>query len=197
MKRIINHIKGTVAALRARWRYFHAARLAAQIVRQSKAAWPGCENAVMVNTWPPISGTTTGYKADGSATTIRWGTDGLLQSPKPATGFYTVLRFAQSVLQDVTPLENGSGVRSGRTWITHGYQWDITVRDDTQMTPPKAKDSITITDAGGLVAGTPGQVYTATVIDPSYDASPKQPGERVLRVEALLLVEGTTPGTPV
>jgi hypothetical protein len=62
------------------------------------------------------------------------------------------------------------------------------------MSPPKAGDTVVVTDAGGIVpcaSPTVGNVFTCKVIDPSYEASPKQPGERILRVEALLLIEGT------
>lgn len=146
-----------------------------------------------MNTWPPATtGSTIGLKLDG-VTTIRWGTDALLQSPKPNGDFYVVNRFSQAPKQEVSYLENGSGVQTTRVRITHGHQWDISVRDDTRMTPPKAGDTIVVTDAGGIVpCASPavGNVFTCTVIDPSYDAAPKQPGERVLRVEALLLIEG-------
>lgn len=157
----------------------------------------------MANTWPPsMTSGTIGVLAEG-ITTIRWGTDALLQSPKPTSGFYVVMRFNQSPKQEVSYLENGSGIQTTRIRLTHGHQWDITVRDDSGMTAPKAGDTIVVTDAGGIVpCASPavGNVFTAKVIDPSYEASPKQPGERVLRVEALLLIEGTAgvlvSGTP-
>ena len=157
----------------------------------------------MANTWPPsMTSGTIGVLAEG-ITTICWGTDALLQSPKPLSGFYVVMRFNQSPKQEVSYLENGSGIQTTRIRLTHGHQWDITVRDDSGMTAPKAGDTIVVTDAGGIVpcaSPTVGNVFTAKVTDPSYEASPKQPGERVLRVEALLLIEGTNgvlvSGTP-
>jgi hypothetical protein len=150
----------------------------------------------MANSWPPtLSGGSAaiGVLVEG-VTTIRWGTDALLQSPKPSSGFYVVTRFNQSPKQEVSYLENGSGVQTTRIRLTHGHQWDITVRDDTRMTPPKAGDTVVVTDAGGIVpcaSPTVGNVFTCKVIDPSYEASPQHAGERVLRVEALLLIEGT------
>ena len=157
----------------------------------------------MANSWPPnVTGSTVGVLVEG-VTTIRWGTDALLQSPKPSSGWYVVMRFNQSPKQEVSYLENGSGIQTTRIRLTHGHQWDITVRDDTNMTPPKAGDTIVVTDAGGIVpCASPavGNVFTCKVIEPSYEASPKQAGERVLRVEALLLIEGTSgvlvSGTP-
>jgi hypothetical protein len=154
----------------------------------------------MANSWPPSSsGGTVGVliEQQGGTTTIRWGTDALLQKVNGSTcpsGFYVVMRFNQSPKQEVSYLENGSGIQTTRIRLTHGHQWDITVRDDTRMSPPKAGDTVVVTDAGGIVPCTSpgvGNVFTCKVIDPSYEASPKQPGERMLRVEALLLIEGT------
>lgn len=158
----------------------------------------------MANSWPPnTTGSTVGLKLEG-VTTLRWGTEGLLQSPQVASGsFYVVMRFAQSAKQEVGYLENGNGVQSTRFRITHGHQWDVTVRDDSRMTPPKNGDTCVVTDGGGIVpcaSPTAGNVFTCAVIDSNYEASPKNPGERVLRVEALLLIEGTAgvlvSGTP-
>ena len=155
---------------------------------------PQLEQQAQANSWPPATtGATIGVKLEG-ITTVRWGTEGLLQSPKPSSGFYLVSRFAQSPKQEVSYLENGNGIQTTRVRLTHGHQWDVTVRDDTNMTPPKAGDTIVVTDAGGIVpCASPavGNVFTCSVVDPSYDSAPKQPGERVMRVEALLLIKGT------
>jgi hypothetical protein len=151
----------------------------------------------MANSWPPVDGTTTGYDEVAGVTTVKWGTDGLLQSPKPASGFYVVSSFRQSPKQDVIHLTNGSGVENGVITLTHGYKWEITVRDDRTMTPPTQGATINITDAAGIVShvsggAVAGNVFTARVVEPDYNASPKQPGERIIQVEALLLVEGTS-----
>lgn len=146
------------------------------------------------NTWPPTSGTTTGFTA--SKTTVQWGTDGLLQSPKPASGFYVVTRFSQKQLVDVTRLPNGTGITSNRVVLVDGVQFEITVRDDSAMTPPVANSTIVVTDAAGML-GTVGNVYTCKVLDNSYDAAPKQPGERVILAENLVLIDSQTPGSPV
>lgn len=174
-------------------RIARAQRMAADFVARTKARFPGCEGAM--NAWPPISGVTTGYEVDG-VTTIRWGTEGLLQSPKPASGYYTVLRFDQKELVDVSKHQQGSGLTATRVRIKDGNTWSITVRDDTQMTAPIIGTNILIVDAAGM-KGTIGLRYTAKVIDNDYNTAAKQPGERVLVAENLLLVDSQTAGAQV
>lgn len=164
----------------------------------------------MANSWPAVSGSTPGYTATG-VTTIRWGTDGVLQSPKPSSGFYTVLRANQRTLIDNIKLPNGTGPTITRVQVLDGSVWDLTVRDDSNMavsaTPgPIVGYVVTITDMGGLISGnmsssTPGHnvgsTFTATVIDSGYEAAPKQAGERTITVENLLLIESQQGGAGV
>lgn len=141
--------------------------------------------------WPAIPGVTIGYIAQG-VTTDRWGTDGLLQSPRVGAGsYYVVLRFNQRPLVDNIKLPNGVGVTATRVMIVDGVEWTMTVRDDTRMTPPAVGGTITIVDGAGLL-GVVGLAYTATVIEPTYDTSPKQAGERVFTCENLVLIESQT-----
>lgn len=161
-----------------------------------KLQWPGCEGAT--NTFPTTGAGSlaTGYLASG-VTTIRFGTEGLLQSPKPA-GYYTVLRFNEQTLVTQQKLPNGNAITSTRILLVDGQKWDLTVRDDTQMTPPQVGDSVTLVDAGGLVAGTTAgaiTTYVATVCESGWETSPGQAGERILSCENLLLVDSQTPGT--
>ena len=196
MKKTFSKFLASLVSIYRAWqnrrRYSKCVREAARILRQTKAQWPGCEGAMMVNSWPPTSGSTTGFTA--SKTTVMWGTDGLLQSPKPSGGFYVVTRFNQKQLVDVTRLPNGSGSTSNRVVLIDGAQWEITVRDDSTMTPPVALTTITITDAAGHL-GAVGNVYTAKVLDNSYESAPKQAGERVILAENLVLVDSQTPGS--
>lgn len=162
-----------------------AERQAAARVARIKAQFPGCEGAM--NAWPPTSGVTTGYEVDG-VTTIRWGTEGLLQSPKPASGYYTVLRFDQKEIVDPIKLPQGSGLTASRVRIKDGTHWAITVRDDTQMTAPVVGTLITVVDGAGM-KGNVGLRYAARVVENDYNTGVKQPGERVLIAENLLLIE--------
>ena len=160
-------------------------RQAARQVAKTKARFPGCAGAM--NAWPPVSGVTTGYEVDG-ITTIRWGTEGLLQSPKPASGYYTVLRFDQKELVDLIKLPQGSGLSASRVRIKDGTHWATTVRDDTQMTAPVVGTLLSLVDGAGM-KGAVGLRYSARVVENDYNTGVKQSGERVLIVENLLLIE--------
>ena len=157
----------------------------------------------MANTWPKTGDGTlaTGYVGTG-VTTICWGTDGLLQSPKPASGFYVVTRFTQRPKVENIKLTNAVGPTATRILLVQGYTWEITVRDDDGMTPPDVGDSVTITDAAGIVPASvggaaQGNVFTATIVENGYETAPKQPGERILTVETLTLIEGYVKGAAV
>lgn len=137
--------------------------------------------------WPTVSA---GYSASG-VTTIRWGTDGMLNSPKPASGYYVVTKFSEKQQVENIKLPNGTGITTTRILLTDGIDWNITVRDDSTMTPPTVGSTIQIVDAG-YMAPSPnaGAALWATVIDNNYEAAPKQAGERTITVERLRLIEG-------
>lgn len=136
----------------------------------------------------------TGYLASG-VTTLRWGTDELVQTMNGQTAvqaFLIVTRFAERNIIDNIKLPNGDGLTSSRVMIVDGVQWDVTVRDSTALTGlPKLGTSVTIVDAAGLIDAV-GEVYTATVVESTYEASPKQAGERQLTLENLVLIESQT-----
>ena len=121
----------------------------------------------------------TGYAAQG-VTTIVWGTDALW-------GSYVVTRFNQKQLVENIKLTNGTGITTTRIQLKDGAQWDITVRDDTAMTPPTVGTTLSVVDGGGLL-GAVGVAYTGRVIDSGWEVSPKQPGERTITVEKLTLI---------
>lgn len=176
-----------------RYMVWRAERAAARRVAAVKRQYPGCEGA-MNATWPPVSGTTTGYKITGT-TTIRWGTDGLMQTPAPGGGgFYVVLRCDQKELVENIKLPNGSGITSARVRLRDGVHWAITIRDDTQLTGPVVGDSIGMQDGAGML-GLTTLYYTGTLVESDYNAALKQPGERVLLVEKLTLVDTAAGGT--
>lgn len=168
-----------------------ALTLAFLIRLRVRLQYPFCKHAL--NVWPTTGAGTPGtaYSAQG-VTTIRWGTKDLITT----TGWLVVTRFTQKTLVENIKLPNGDGITATRIQLMDGQQWDVTVRDDTAMVPPQIGDTVAITDAGGLIgAGTIYTTtlrYTATVIETGYDAAPKQPGERTITLENLLLVESQT-----
>jgi hypothetical protein len=190
MKKLFNAIKCLLCSwvLTRRWR--KAQRQAAKIIRRTKQKYPNSEGIYAADSWPPTSGTSTGYKATGR-TTIKWGTEGILSSPYPSAGFYTVIRCPEKQLVDRTNLPNGTGITSTRVTLIDGVQWEVTVRDDSNMTPPTSGTTVSIVDVGGLL-GTAGLVWTATVIDSAYEANLKAAGERSILVENLVLIDSQT-----
>ena len=188
IKNIINAARGLALHLKFIWCKWKAARIIARVKRQ----YPHSEGVMAANTWPATSGTTVGFIQTGSN---RIGTDGLLQSPKPSVGFYVVTEFEEEADAETEYLTNGTGIKANRITYVHGAIWNITVRDDTSMTPPKINSSVNITDAGCMVPGNtdPQAVFTANVRKPSYKTSPKQAGERIITVENLQLIDSQTP----
>lgn len=139
-----------------------------------------------------------GYSTAQAGTLVVWGTDGLLQSPAPSlgtyagTGYYIVISLDEQQKVDLDYGENGTGIEIRRTILVHGKRWNLTVIDDAQMVPPPVGSTVLVVDilAGPTaVNGTTYTTKTATVIDNSYRAAQKQPGQRVLQVENLTLVD--------
>jgi len=134
----------------------------------------------MAYTVPTVS---TGYASQG-VTTIVWGTDGLWST-------YIVSRAAEKDIVENVKLTNGTGITLTRVQLKDGRQWDLTVRDDTAMTPPTTGSTITVVDAGGLISSSKLN-YTGRVVESSWDTSSKQAAERSVTVESLVLIESQT-----
>lgn len=133
-----------------------------------------------------------GVIAEGiAATTVIWGTYGAVtqineSNVDPEVAIVT--RFHQRALVDNIKLPNGDGVTTTRVQVMDGCQWDVTVRDDSNLTMPYIGDTITILDNAGLL-GASGLAYIATVVEGAWDTAPKQAGEATFTVEALTLIE--------
>jgi len=134
----------------------------------------------MAYTIPTVS---SGYAAQGT-TTIVWGTDGLWST-------YIVSRATEKDIIENVKLTNGTGITLTRVQLKDGRQWDLTVRDDTAMTPPTTGSTITVVDAGGLISNSKLN-YTGRVVESSWDTSSKQAAERSVTVESLVLIESQT-----
>ena len=136
-----------------------------------------------------------GYLAQG-VTTIRWGSRELVTSINGTavngTTVAIVTRVNERNLVDNIKLPNGDGLSITRVQIVDGVQWDVTIRDDTGITNrPKIGTTVVIVDMGGLIDAV-AEKYSATVVESSYEAAPKQPGEISLTVENLVLIESQT-----
>jgi hypothetical protein len=194
MKAALNTIKTIKQLLRhpiVAWRIARAQHQADRRIAEIKARFPGCEGAM--NVWPPVSGTATGYSTDGAAaTTIRWGTQELLQTPRPTGSYAVVNRVSQKQKVEVIHLPQGSGIEAMRVFLKQGVQWTINVRDGLMTSDwPVVGETVVIVDMGGMI-DTVGEVYTCTVLENDYEAQLKQPGERTLLVESLILIDNQT-----
>jgi hypothetical protein len=145
--------------------------------------------------YPPASATGTGFTASG-VTTIRWGSAELVTSINGVavngTTVGIVTRFHESPIVENMKFPNGNGVSITRVLVVDGQKWDVTIRDDTGITGrPRPGTSVIIVDAGGFI-GAATLKYTATVIEPSFETAPKQPGELTISLENLVLIESQT-----
>ena len=152
--------------------------------------------------WAPSTGASpvTGYKGTGQ-TSVRWGSrssvrsiNGVATGAQSGAGTYygIVTRFNQKPIVENIKLPNGDGLTTTRIQLIDGQQWDITIRDDTNLTGrPAIGNAVVIADGGGFISNT-FLFYTATVIESGFDTAPKQPGELTFSVENLVLIENQT-----
>lgn len=179
-------------AWNARRKYSKCAKKAARILAATKAQFPNCESA-MAMAWPTTGATGNGnaatgqYIANGTGTTLLWGTNNLANP----TGWLTITKFTQKTLAELIKLENGDGLTAGTVQLIDGAQWDIEVRDDTtQITSAlTVGQRVSIIDGGGLVpGGTRGASYSAILTDTGWDAAPKTPAGRTLTAMKFILI---------
>jgi hypothetical protein len=141
---------------------------------------------------PTIS---TGFSgtAGNAQTYLVWGTDGYLQTPAPGasrygTGYYIVESIEEDMKVEQIYGENGTGIEAWRVTLQHGMRWNITVQDDSDMTPPAIETSVGVVD----MINNRAVYYSAKVLNNNYRAARKQPGHRVLLAENLTLVDDQT-----
>lgn len=148
----------------------------------------------MAVTYPVLS---SGYSVQQDGTLVVWGTDGILVSPAAPAGlagvsYYTVVSCEPTQKVDLDYGENGTGIEVRRTILVHGKRWNLTVVDDASMVAPQVGQTVVVVDIILGPTAPNGSSYvtkTAVVIDNAYRAAQKQPGQRVLLVENLTLVD--------
>jgi hypothetical protein len=120
----------------------------------------------------------TGYQING-ITSLVWGTGN-------AMGSYIVVSVDESQKTEQYYVENGTGIEAARILLTHGTRWNVTVIDDSAITPPVVGGTVTIwTHSTGNSASA---TATAMVISNDVRAARKTESQRVLQVENLTLV---------
>jgi hypothetical protein len=138
-------------------------------------AWPPAYSAAFIGT---------------GATTIKWGTDGIMSVNAPngsgggVGGFYTVESIRPADKIDTLYIEQGSGLEATRIQLWQGRRITLTVVDDTNFTPPGPSTNIQIIDPLSS------NLLTFRVIDNGSTGTRKLEHKRELTVEYLTLIEG-------
>lgn len=122
--------------------------------------------------WPPSSDLANGIGYTGDLpTTLAWGTDDLYSG-------VIVISMRPSQMIEEIKIENGTGLTSKQVLLNDGNMVEINVIDDRSITWPAAGDTVTVLNP--LPTGAAATSMTFNVIDNSYQASRKAPGERTL-----------------
>lgn len=148
--------------------------------------------------WPPAN--TSAFISSGY-TSIRWGTDQIMNNSTPNgsgggvtavgySGFYILESIRGTDEIDNIYIEQGTGLKATRIQLIQGRNYTLTAVDDTNMTPPSAGSQIRLVDtvSGGSTS------YLFTVTANAYNAARKVEGKREITAEYLTLIEGN--GTP-
>lgn len=126
--------------------------------------------------WPPTP--STGF-LDYGVTTIRWGTDGTLFAG--ATSYIVKSIRCSERIQEI-PIENGTGITAVEILLRDGYDYEITVVDDSNITPPEVGDVMALDNP---VTGSQADFL---VCNNNYNAARKQEGERVILARSFTLI---------
>lgn len=144
--------------------------------------------------WPTTGATGNGnaatgqYVANGTATTLLWGTNNFAS----ITGWLTVTKVStRTLVAFEESLPNGDGLTAGHVLGIDGVVHDIEVRDDVNQVTSALTvgQRLAIQDGGGLVpGGTRGQSYSCIITEHDWDTAPKTPAGRKLTVKKFILI---------
>lgn len=123
----------------------------------------------------------TGYRSDG-LTTLVWGTGNAINSN------YIVLSIDESEKTETYYVENGTGIEAARIMLTQGRRWNLTVIDNSSVTPPVFGSTVSLW-THSLQSSNANALATAVVINNDVRAARKTEGQRVLQCENLTLVD--------
>ena len=147
--------------------------------------------------WPTTGATGNGnaaagqYVANGTGTTLLWGTNNVMGSGTPA-GFLTITKISQRTIMAFDEnLLNGDGLTAGKVQGIDGFLVDIEVRDDVNQVTSALTvgQRLLVLDNGGLVpGGARGAQYSAIMTENDWDAAPRTPAGRRLAAQKFLLI---------
>jgi multidrug efflux pump subunit AcrA (membrane-fusion protein) len=141
--------------------------------------------------WPP-SLPSTGFKS-GGITTFIWGTDAFASNSGLLNGSgstYIVNSIRASERIEPFTIENGTGLTAAQILLLDGQDYEVTVIENTAITPPATGTvgTIQVPGIGGSSSGVP--VFTAVealVVNANVALAKKQPGERVMAIKTYTL----------
>ena len=147
--------------------------------------------------WPTTGATGNGnaatgqYVANGTGTTLLWGTNNILGGATP-TGFLTITKISQrTIVAFKDQLPNGDGLTAGQVIGIDGFLMDIEVRDDVNQVTGAlvVGQRIYVLDNGGLVPGGARDAqYSGIITEHDWDTAPRTPAGRRLAVEKYILI---------
>jgi len=133
--------------------------------------------------WPPVP-PSTGFVATG-LTTIVWGTDGFVVGGT-ALQSYIVKSVRNSQRVEEAKVENGSGLTATEILLVDGYDYEVTVVDQSNVVAPVV----------GQIVSLQTPFFNAPiqfeVVNNSYNSARKQDNERVLLCRAFVLFPNFT-----
>ena len=131
---------------------------------------------------PAIYVSQVGFIQDGPATLL-WGTAGILGEvtdhnniSQGSLAGYILKSLRSTATTETLYVENGSGMRIWRAILDQGREYELTVVNDTTITPPAVGYRIFINDPQSGLAPA---VFICT--NPDANANRKSEGERVIR----------------
>ena len=192
-------ILSTILAAYRSWQFkrrirIARARAAVIVDRRRREFWAATD---AVNMWPTTGATGAGnaatgqYVANGTGTTLLWGTNNILGANTP-TGFLTINKISQrTIVAFKDQLPNGDGLSAGQVIAIDGFLMDIEVRDDVNQVTGTlvVGQRIYVLDNGGLVpGGTRYAQYSGIITEHDWDTAPRTPAGRRLAVEKYILI---------
>lgn len=136
--------------------------------------------------WPPSLSNHAGFAASG-VTTIVWGTGGFETG---ALANYIVKSVRPSERIEEIHIENHDGLTATNILLKDGINYDVTVVDNSNVTPPTGGDIIAliIPQMAANGNGITNTTVNLEVVENSYNAARKQEGERIIVAKSYTLI---------
>lgn len=134
----------------------------------------------------PLTSNGNNVLISGTTTTIVWGSGSFAQG---SLAGYIVKNMKASERNEQIKIEQGAGLTAVNVLLTDGRAYEVTVVDDTNVTPPFGGSNVNviIPNLKGPNAGLSTSFEFGIVINNDYNAARKVEGERVLLINTFNL----------